>query len=215
MQATQTLSGPRPTRWSSFRSLERCSIEELLLRSQQGDLDARHALVGRYQSIIHSTANRMASTRQDAEDLATEIYLHIFSVINSCKNTQTLPGWIKRVATNEVYHLWRRKRRQPTQSSLEAFIEASGDGILRADDSSNPAILLMERARQQERRTRLHTALLSLPPHHRILCDLHYVQQKSFEQISEEIGIPLGTIKSRLFRAREAMQRKLGDLADA
>jgi RNA polymerase sigma-70 factor, ECF subfamily len=215
MQATLTLSGPQGNRLLSYRSLERCSVEELLSRSQQGELAARHALVGRYQSIIHATANRMASTRHDAEDLATDIYLHVFSVINSCKNIQTLPGWIKRVATNEVYQAWRRKSRQPAQTSLESVVEAGGDSILRADESTNPAVILMERSRQEERSARLQTALLSLPAHHRVLCDLHYVQEKSFEQISKETGLPLGTIKSRLFRAREAMQRKLGDLAYA
>lgn len=215
MQATLTFSGPQPTRSSYPRSLERCSVEELLWRSQQGELEARHVLLGRYKSIIHSTANRMASTRQDAEDLATDIYLHVFGVINSCKNITTLPAWIKRVATNEVYQLWRRKRRQLDQASLESVVEVSGDSILCADESANPATVLMERTCQEERLARLQSALLSLPAHQRTLCDLHYVQQKSFEQISAETGIPMGTIKSRLFRAREAMQRKLSDLAYA
>jgi RNA polymerase sigma-70 factor, ECF subfamily len=215
MQATLTFSAPRTARPSSFRSLDRCSVDELLQRSQGGDLEARHALVGRYQSIIHATANRMASNRPDAEDLATDIYLHVFSVINSCKNTATLPGWIKRVAINEVYQTWRRKGRMPAQASLEAVVEASGDNILRADDSENPATILMSRLVQEERSERLRVALASLPAHQRILCELHYIHRRSFEEIAHETGVALGTIKSRLFRARENMQRKLGDLAAA
>ena len=185
------------------------------MRSQSGDLEARHELVGRYQSIIQSTAYRMSSCRQDAEDLATDIYLHVFGVINSCKNIQTLPGWIKRVATNEVYQAWRRKSRQPLQTSLEAVVEASGDTILCADESANPATLVLEQAEQKERSERLRKALQSLPAHQRVLCELHYTQNRSFEEISRETGLPLGTIKSRLFRARESMQRKLSDLAVA
>ena len=212
MQATLTFSNPQAARPLPFRSLERCSTEELLVRSQCGDLEARHVLMGRYQSIIYSTASRMASTRQDAEDLATDIYLHVFSVINSCKNIQTLPGWIKRVATNVVYQSWRKKGRQPLQSSLEAVVEAAGDGILGTDESANPATMLLERTIQEERSARLQAALTSLPAHQRVLCDLHYNQTKSFEEIAQETGLPIGTIKSRLFRARETMQRKLGDL---
>jgi RNA polymerase sigma-70 factor, ECF subfamily len=212
MQATLTFSNTAATRPLPFRSLERCSTEELLVRSQRGDLEARHVLLGRYQSIIQSTASRMAATRQDAEDLATDIYLHIFSVINSCKNIQTLPGWIKRVATNVVYQSWRKKGRQPLQTSLEAIVEVVGDSVLSSDASANPATILLERTIQEERNARLQTALTSLPAHQRVLCDLHYNQKKSFEEISQETGLPVGTIKSGLFRARETMHRKLGDL---
>lgn len=213
MQATLTFSAAKSVRPSSFRSLDRCSADELLRRSKAGDLDARHALVGRYQSIIQSIANRMARNRPDAEDLAADIYLHVFRVINCCNNTVTLPGWIKRVAINEVYQVWRRKGRMPVQASLEAVVEASGENILRADESENPATILMSRVVQEERSARLRAALASLPAHQRTLCELHYIHCHSFEEIAQETGVALGTIKSRLFRARENMHRKLGDLA--
>lgn len=215
MQATTIHSVPTAPRRSFTCSLERCSAQELLERSQAGDTDARHALVGRYYSVIHATVSRMASNRQDAEDLDAEVYLHVFKVINSCKNVQTLPGWIKRVTINEVYQTWRRKGRQPLQTSLESVLEASGDGILRGDERENPATILMELTEKQERSERLKKALLSLPAHQRILCELHYGQLRSFEEIAQETGLAMGTIKSRLFRARESMQRKMGDLATA
>ena len=193
--------------------LERSSPEELLKRSQVGDLDARHALIGRYRSVIQTTAYQMASSRQDAEDLVSDIYLHIFSVINTCKNVKTLPGWIKRIAINQVYQAWRRKGRQPIQASLEAVVEVCGENILCADESQNPATILIERTEQEVRRERLTKALLSLPARQRVLCEMYYAQRRSFEEIAWETGLAIGTIKSRLFRARETMQRKLGDLA--
>lgn len=215
MQATLTFSTPLASRPSSFCVLQRCSAQELLQRSQSGELEARHELVGRYRSVIQATVTRMLSNRQDAEDLVADIYLHIFSVINSCKNTQTLPCWIKRIAINEVYQTWRRKGRQPNQTSLEAVLEVAGDGILPVDESGNPATILMERTEKQEQSERLQKALLSLPAHQRVLCELYYAQRHSFEEIAQETGLANGTIKSRLFRAREAMQRKMGDLAVA
>ena len=199
----------------STYTLKRCSVQELLFDSQRGNLEARHELVGRYHSVIQATASRMAASRQDAEDLAADIYIHVFNVINSCKNIQTLPGWIKRVAINEVYQSWRRKSRQPNQTSLETVLEAAGDSILRGDERENPATILLERMEKDALHERLKKALVSLPPHQRVLCELHYEQCRSFEDISKETGIPMGTIKSRLFRAREAMQRKMGDLAIA
>ena len=192
--------------------LKRFSAHDLLQRSQNNDLEARHELVLRYKSVIFSTANRMVSNRQDAEDLATDIYLHVFRVINSCKDIQTLPGWIKRVAINVVYQAWRRKGRQPVQASLETVVETCGEAILRTDETQDPAVIVMKRVEQEQRRERLTNALQSLPVHQRTLCELYYAQRRSFEEIAHETGLAIGTIKSRLFRAREALHRKLGDL---
>jgi RNA polymerase sigma-70 factor, ECF subfamily len=220
MQATLTFTSTHqghPGHQGAFRpsslyNLENCSVYDLLQYSQNGDIAARHALVGRYQSIIKSTASKMANSRQDAEDLASDIYLHIFSIINSCKNVQTLPGWIKRIAINEAYKNWRKKSRQPSLASLDEVIEASGDAILRGDDRENPAVAHLEKVVQEERSRRLKSALESLPEAQRSLCEMHYVKGLSFEDISEQTNTPIGTIKSRLFRARESMHRKLSDL---
>ena len=215
MQATFS----NPTIFGSPRTyaptLSRCSAQDLLDRSQAGDLEARHELVGRYRSIIQATASRMAANRHDAEDLSAEIYLHVFNVVNSCKNVQTLPGWIKRIAINEFYQSCRRERRRPLQTSLEVMVEAGGDAVLCADESQNPARIVMDRVEKKERTERLQKALRSLPEHHRELCDMYYAKQRSFDEIARETGLAIGTIKSRLFRARESMQRKLGDLIEA
>ena len=213
MQVKMTDSTPTTAPYLSSRPLERLTDQQLLDRSKAGDTEARHALVGRYRSVIRATATRMSSNRQDAEDLDADIYLHVFSVINSCKFIATLPGWIKRVATNEVYQAWRRKSRQPLQTSLEAVMEASGDAVLCSDSRENPVAILIERTEKEALSERLKKALLSLPDHQRILCNLYYDQCRSFEEISKETGLAMGTIKSRLFRARESMQRKMSDLA--
>lgn len=199
----------------SATPLVRLTDQQLLDQSKAGNLEARHALVGRYRSVIRATATRMSSNRQDAEDMDAEIYLHVFHVINSCKFTATLPGWIKRISINQVYQAWRRKTRQPQQTSLEAVLDASGDGILCADPRENPAVILIERLERDALSERLKKALLSLPDHQRLLCDLYYDQCRSFEEISNETGLAMGTIKSRLFRARESMHRKMSDLAMA
>ncbi|MGC4042829.1 MAG: sigma-70 family RNA polymerase sigma factor [Armatimonas sp.] len=219
MQATATISNTttvteRPARRTNL-PLDRCTSQELLERSQAGDIDARHALVGRYKSIIHATANRMAGSRHDADDLAAEIYIHVFEVINSCKNVQTLPGWIKRIAMNEFYQKCRRQKTRPQYTSLESLVEDAGDSVLGSDDTENPATLVIETAFREERSERIRKALVSLPEHHRQLCEMYYAQRRSFEDIARETGLAIGTIKSRLFRARESMQRKLGDLAYA
>ncbi len=205
---TSNLSFPFAShRHNGARSLASCPPQELLTRSQGGDLEARHELVGRYHSIILATASRMSASRSDADDLAAEIYLHVFNIINSCNNVKTLPGWIKRIAVNEFYQRCRRERRIPLHVSLDSI----GDAPL-SDESENPARIVHERDEKRERSERLQKALQSLPPHHRELCELYYTQQRSLDAIAKETGLAIGTIKSRLFRARESMQRKLHDL---
>jgi RNA polymerase sigma-70 factor, ECF subfamily len=215
MQATQNFSTSLLSSRPNVRSLSRCTTQELLDRSQAGDLDARHELVGRYRSVIQATASRMAANRNDADDLAAEIYIHIFNVINSCRNVQTLPGWIKRISINAFYQSCRRQRSRPVQTSLETMIELGGDGFLGADESANPATIVLDRVQKEELSERLKKALLSLPEHHRQLCYLYYSQDRSIEEIAQETGTAVGTIKSRLFRARESMHRKLADLVVA
>lgn len=193
-------------------SLRRSSPEELLRRSQRGELAARHALVGRYDNIIRATATRLAGPGQEADDLSTEIYLHLFSVIHRCKNVQTLPGWIKKIAVNEVYLRYRRHRRLSRHLSLETLLATVGEAALGTDLDQNPAHVVLEALQHHERRERLQQALSSLPEHHRDICERFYQQQHTCEEIVEETGLALGTVKSRLFRARGSLQRKLGDL---
>lgn len=187
MQAVQTQQ-VRQTRRISQSSLERFTDQQLLDRSQAGDTDARHALVGRYRSVIRATAMRLSSNRQDAEDRDAEIYLHVFRVINSCNNIQTLSGWIKRVAINEIYQNWRRKKRQPQQVSLESIVESSGEGVLRGEESTNPATILLEQTETQDQSERLSRALVSLPAPQRLLCDLYYVQRRSLSRSPKRQG---------------------------
>ena len=197
---------PSALRCTAKTATRSCSLDELMSRIKRGNLAARHELLGRYYSIIAATASRMTRNRRDAEDLAGDIYLHVFNVLPSCNNTKTLPGWIKRVVINKCYEKYRSEQRQPRQNSLEAVVETCGDSILCADPSQNPETILQE----TERSERLNKALHSLPEHQLFLCELYYVQSHTFEQIAHETGLPMGTIKSRLFRARETLQRKLG-----
>ena len=209
--AVKTANAPVVTPKRVSVDMKRCSVDELHRRIQEGDVEARHEMVGRYYSIIQATAYKMAKNSWDAEDLAGELYLHVFKVIHLCNNTKTLPGWIKRITLNAFYNKCRKERNQPLNESLEMVIEAQGDRILRGDDEENPANILMNEFNREDRTTRLQKALQSLPEHQRELCDLYYTQCHSFEEIAREKNLALGTIKSRLFRARDAMQRKLGD----
>src|SRR5689334_18481896 len=87
------------------RHFRRCSPLELLTLSREGDNDARHCLVGRYQGLINALAWRMTSNPSDAEDMISEAYLRVYRVLHSCQNVETLPGWIKRITINVFHHL--------------------------------------------------------------------------------------------------------------
>jgi len=189
----------------SISALNRTSDESLLELHRQGYSEAAHVLLSRYQNIIQATARRMVPKGMDAGDVASEIYLHLFNVVHTCRNTQTLPGWIKRISIN-VFHTLYQKNRRHQSLSLDQMIEDAGEAAL---PRVNEAPLL--RLESELVLGRFDKAVASLPETYRKVWDLYFREERSYEEIAQIMDLSLGTVKSRLFRAREALQRKLGD----
>lgn len=211
MQTTMTLTLPTsPTRPVTARSgFGRMSDHDLLVLSRSGNAAAAHCLIGRHRHVIESVARRVSHSRTDAADLVSEIYLRVFDVLNSCRNAAALPAWIKRVALNVFRGLYRRDRRRPS-ISLEVLEEAAGDRLLPVVD--DPEQMPESRLERRERDQRIHRAVASLSAEHRELVRMFYLEDLCYEEIAVRTGLKPGTVKSRLFRAREALVRKLGDM---
>jgi len=195
---------------SRNRDLNKLPNPALLQLSQSGNTDAAHCLIARYQPLIHSIARRLATNPSDAADLVSEAYLRIYEVINTCRNIETLPGWIKKITVNVFNRLWQKNHR--TQGvSLDYLMEVAGDTMMPSTDE-NPATMVMNEWEEKERERRMASGLLSLSQPYREIVEMFYQKGMSYEDIASQTGLSLGTVKSRLFRAREALQRKLGDL---
>ncbi len=190
--------------------LSRLPLPELLALSRAGNTDATHCVVLRYRGIIRRLASKLTSCRSDADDLTSEAYLRVYAVLNSCRDVNTLSGWISRITVNVCHRFYARRRR--TQAiSLEHLMEVSGDALLPIQDN-DPATQVLDAIEQEARLGRFHAALCSLPAHYRDVIQWFYLNNQSYDDITARTGLPTGTIKSRLFRARKILSRKLYDL---
>ena len=198
-------SSRKATNAVSTLAMNRMSDDSLLELHRQGYTDAAHILLSRYQNIIQATARRMVPRGMDAGDVASEIYIHLFNVLHTCRNTQTLPGWIKRISIN-VFHTLYQKNRRHQSLSLDQMIEDAGEAAL-------PRVVDTPLIRLESELVvgRFDKAVASLPETYRKVWDLYFREERSYEEIAQQMDLSLGTVKSRLFRAREALQRKLGD----
>jgi RNA polymerase sigma-70 factor, ECF subfamily len=180
---------------------------EVLRRARRGDETAFAEVVDDCGGLILNLAYRMVRDRQEAEDLAQEVFLRLFRVFDRYDPARPFLPWLRRVATNLMINLTsgkkRRMRRETT--SLDAYREASGE--LPPDRTVSQAPVDAERA---ERAARLNATILQMKPEQRAILALHYYEGRSYDQIAEDLDLPLGTVKNRLFRAREALARALG-----
>lgn len=195
---------------SVVASLSSLTDDDLLRLCQDGDAQATHCLLGRYRYVIDAVAYRLSERRQDAADVATEAYLRAFHVLPTCRNAGALACWIKRVATNVFLGRCRHARRHAC-ASLDGLIETTGDAFIPVTGDIREETM-QGQLELRERHERVRRAIESLTPEHRRLIDLFYVQERTYDEIVEITRLSPGTVKSRLFRARAILERKLADL---
>jgi len=174
---------------------------ELITRSVAGDLDAYDRLVGLYQDRVYQVAYRITGNHEDAWDAAQETFLNAFRSLPRFRGASAFSTWVHRIATNAALDLIRRRPPQPPVS-LDAVTVSAGD---------DP----QETATRSDIQRRINRAITSLPTDQRVVVVLRDVQGLSYEEIAAVLRIPLGTLRSRLSRGREALRQQLADLAPA
>ncbi len=179
---------------------------EVLRRARRGDERAFAEVVDAYGGFVLNLAYRMSRDRQEAEDLAQEVFLRVFRAFMRYDPARPFTPWLRRVATNLLINLTAGKKRRMRRetASLDSFKAAGGE--MPADRDAPEA---SADAVKSERAERLNRAILELTPGHRAILALHYYEGRSYEQIAEDLSLPLGTVKNRLFRARETLARPL------
>ena len=170
----------------------------LVERSRRGDLEAFDRLVAAHQDRIYHTAYRITGNADDAQDAAQETFVKAFRALPRYRHEAAFGTWLYRIAVNAALDIVRR--RPPAPASLE-------DVILPAA-AHNPDA----EAEREEVQRRVHRALQRLSPDHRIVIVLRDLQGLAYEEIAEVLRVPVGTVRSRLSRARDALRPLLGDL---
>jgi RNA polymerase sigma-70 factor (ECF subfamily) len=174
--------------------------EAALIRSaQQGDLDAFNRLVLAYQDMVYGQAYRMINEPQVAEDATQDAFISAYRNLNSYRGG-SFKAWLLRIVTNACYDELRRRKRRPTTplEPLDQDDEEIESPSWLADPGESPE----DAAARAELAEALQNCLQGLSPEFRAVVILVDIQGMDYKEASESIGAALGTIKSRLARAR-------------
>ena len=193
------------------RTVVSAEEKDLIERCKRGDLAAFNDLVRKYEKQVYNFAYRLTGNYDDANDVAQDAFLRVFNAIGSFRGDSSFSTWLFRITTN-VFLDERKKARAHPQSSLDEYMELGESSVARQieDPSPTPEAVLEESERAQI----LQKAVSDLPEYQRAMVTLYHGQQKSYEEIAEIMDLPIGTVKSRLNRARLALKEKLSGIRE-
>ena len=180
--------------------------KRLLERCKRGDKEAFNELVKRYEKQVYNMAYRLTGNRDDAEDIASETFVRAYNAIRKFRGDSALSTWLFRITTN-VYLDERKRRNAHPQSSLESCLETPDGPLKRQLEDSSPGP--QEIAEEIERSELLQAAINARPEFQRVMIVLYHIQELPYEEIAKMLNMPVGTVKSRLNRARRALRDKL------
>jgi RNA polymerase sigma factor (sigma-70 family) len=178
----------------------------LIQDARKGDLDAFNRLVLSYQDIVYNQAYRVLGDRLAADDATQEAFISAFKNLRSFRGG-SFRAWLLRIVTNACYDELRRRKRRPT-TSLEP-LDNSGDEIESPRWIADPGELPEESVVRGELNQAIQNCLGKLPDDFRVVVILVDIQGMGYLEAAEVIGKPLGTVKSRLARARNRMRECL------
>src|SRR5881394_2251591 len=182
--------------------------QQLVKRAQGGDLEAYDELVRRYQERIYATIYHMTANHEDANDLAQETFIKAYQALKSFKGDSSFFTWVYRIAINKTINFLKQRKNKTHMSLNDLDFNAEHDADLVALISEKTPRREVNLIELQEK---LNAAMQKLSEIHRLVVTLHDVQGLSHEDISKIMGCNTGTVRSRLFYARQQLQAYLSD----
>jgi RNA polymerase sigma-70 factor (ECF subfamily) len=183
------------------------SDQVLIERFKQGDMNAFDQLVYRYETKIYQYAYRLTQSNEDAADVVSETFVRMYTSLKNFRGDSQLSTWLYRVVSN-VYFDFRKRERSHDHLPLE-FPSDDGTTEMERQIEDPNAPDLDEHVLQLERQRILMGAISRLPEYQRAMVVLFHVEDRSYEEIAQILNLPLGTVKSRLNRARIALKELL------
>ncbi|MBN1589811.1 MAG: sigma-70 family RNA polymerase sigma factor [Pirellulales bacterium] len=176
------------------------SLIEATLR---GDSSAFGRLVQKYQDRLYNTLVHLTGNHEDARDLAQEAFVQAFVKLDTFRRSSTFYTWLYRIAMNQTATHYRRKK---TTASLDHVRQTTGREPVEANPGPH------ERLEQEERRGQVREALARLSDEHRTILVLREIEGCDYETIAGVLDVPVGTVRSRLYRARIQMHNQLKEI---
>lgn len=184
-------------------------LENLILRCQTGDRQAFMELVKSHQNMVFAVLYRMMKDRQEVEDLAQEVWVKVYQSIRKLKAPGAFRSWLHRIALNTFRDRMRQKGHHIAFSLDEGYEMDNGDQV--KVELEAPGLLPEETLLQGEWKAHLDEAILDLPEAHRAVIVMREIQGLSYDEIAYALDISLGTVKSRIARAREKLVMRLSE----
>jgi len=180
--------------------------EELLARSQKGDMEAFTILVERYQKMLYTIAFRFLGNPEDAGDAAQEALVRAFKNLPGFRGQCSFKTWLQHIIANICRDALRRMSRRPTLS-LDSLREIEGAPweLAAEEEVTSPEEVFLAR----EGEDHIHQLIQALTPEYRLVVIMRDLQGFSYEEIATSLGCSIGTVKSRLSRARQFLRRHL------
>lgn len=182
----------------------------LVAAAQAGDLDAFDSLVRRHQDRVYNHAWRLLGDHDEASDLVQEVFIRVFRKLHLYRGDAAFSTWIFRVTSNLAKNRWKQMERQGRNRTI-SLDEPRGQG----DDDDRPleqpdtAPSPRQEAEGREMLSHLEQEMLALGFEHRQILTLRFVDNLSYEEIADVLEANLGTVKSRICRARQELRRRM------
>jgi RNA polymerase sigma-70 factor (ECF subfamily) len=184
---------------------------EIIQRCKEGDAQAWDTLIAQYEKSVYKFAYSLSRNYDDAADIAGQVFVRLYENIKSFRNDSHFTSWLFCIVRN-VYVDTCIRAPHRNHLSLDDGMEFEGERLFReiVDPSPTPE----ESSIDQERRALLSTAIQHLPEYQRRIMVMYHSENRSYEEIAQVTGLSLGTVKSRLSRARSMLRTRLESYQD-
>lgn len=178
----------------------------LIERCQRGDRDALDMLIRKHEKRAYQYAYRLTSNSEEAADIVADAFVRVFSAMKNFKGASAFTTWLYRILTNCFLDIRKKERSRPT-TSLESNLYTDEGEVERQiqDDSPNSDDI----AERNERERAVMDAVAQLPEYQKAMITMYHAEMLSYDEIAEALDLPIGTVKSRLNRARLSMRELL------
>jgi RNA polymerase sigma-70 factor (ECF subfamily) len=179
--------------------------QDLIQRSQKGDQDAFSALVEEHQPYVYNLAFRVLKDENEALDLTQETFVRAWTALPNFRRQSQFRTWLFRITTNLCYNRLPNLRRSLNDLGDDVLAEIPGTNF------DNPA----HEFESSETKSHLYRAVEELDTNYKLLITLRYQNELSYEEIATALNLPLGTVKTGIFRAKEQLRRSLAQMEES
>lgn len=207
MSGSEAPKDPKEVReHASQSSLE---DDKFVQAAVKGDQKAFKSLMDKYEKPLYYHVLKMVKVHEQVEDLVQEAFMKAFNNLQSYNTNYAFSTWLYRITTNHTID-YLRKRKLDTTSIHNPYKTKDGEIEIQISDTVETDRNIIKK----ERKAIIHQAIENLPDKYREVIEMRHLEELSYQEISEHLDLPLGTVKAHIFRAREMLYKALKDKKD-